>query len=162
MKRKFICNIFTPCFGLLSQIKEEISNLSDTEVNKAYLCTLKPDIDWKTFFLKYYSFVQPAHMRANWVNSTKSKLVRQKADFLEGLGKEIVVFEVVIKNPEMLSEDAFFGPLVPKILDEYKVDLRHRSRHITSKYTVMHVFDTDLYNEEIISFLRKNCHIEEV
>lgn len=162
VKRKFICNIFTPCFGLTDQIKKEISSLSDVEVHKAYKCTLKTGLDWKNFFLEYYSFVHPPHERELWAKSQKSQLVKQKAEFLENLGKEIIVFEVKIKNPKMLCENKFTGPRVPEVLDGYKVNLRRRVSHITSKYTVMHVFDTDLYNEDIINFLVKNCKIKEV
>ena len=153
-----MCNIFTPCFEFSEQIKKEISSLQKTRLLTARKYTLRDEFSWETFFVDFYAFTRPPNERKNYSSSQ----VYQKAIELEKLGKQILVFEVSVEDPEMLSYTESFGPCVPKTLDEYKVSLRKRMKNVTSRHNVMHVFDTDLYNGDIKRFLQEHCFFEEV
>lgn len=153
MKRTFIVNLFGPTFHLEERVIKELNDKEKVKITSRKKYSLKKGKSWPAFLVNYYSYTVPESKRENYF----SKTIIEKSILLERWEKSLLVLEVEIENPVTLNYTDEMGHCVPKVLDDYKVKLRKELEEKVHKYCVMHVFDSDKYNQEITNLLRSEC-----
>ena len=160
MKNKtFIMCLFPNAYNYLDVLLNDIDASPSAKILKVYKCKLNESHSWEMFMLNYYYFSKHRKERYKISRESIIKKAREMND------QSIVQIEIEVSNPVFLNTNKYLGDCVPKTLDEIKCNFREKCMKEDKeikKYNIAHLFDSSLYNQDIVNFVNRHCKISSI
>jgi|3_EtaG_2_1085321.scaffolds.fasta_scaffold01754_13 hypothetical protein len=116
------------------------------------------DITWGEFLIVYYSMASDPPGIRSYINE---RTMRVKADRMKISGKFFLTLILNIENDKYKKITENNNPWEPIGVGILKKEIRNyfMENHGLEKYEIAHCFESHVYTNEIIEFIKDNCRI---
>lgn len=155
-KKEIVFNLWNP---IVKNYKEDIQTIKNSfPINKIFFCEYHgSSSEWEEFLIDYYALASDP---PGDVSTVKQDKMRQKARHMLKYGNQFLTIILDIKKDQYRTKSKKGNPWEPINVGLMKNKIRDKYTKLGyNRWEISHCFESHLYTQEIINFLKDKCEI---